>query len=84
MKKRRVVGRIYGVKYSRKGHKDRNRHENSVKGRGQARLVYVKNVNRNIQTTWRWARGHRHDDDDDCGDDDDDYNDDVDDCDDDG
>ena len=24
---------------------------------GQARLVYIKNVNRNGPTTWRWARG---------------------------
>ena len=24
---------------------------------GQARLVYVKNINRNIPNTWRWARG---------------------------
>ena len=24
---------------------------------GQARVVYVKDINRNIPTTWRWARG---------------------------
>ena len=31
MRKRRVVGRIYGMKYSRKGYKDRNRHKNRIK-----------------------------------------------------
>ena len=56
MRKRRVVGKIYGMKYSRKGHKDRNRHKNRIKRSGQARLLYVKNINRNIPTTWRWAR----------------------------
>ena len=30
MRKRRVVGRIYGMKYSLKGHKDRNRHKNRI------------------------------------------------------
>ena len=34
VRKRRVVGRIYGMKYSGKGHKDRNRHKNRVKGVG--------------------------------------------------
>ena len=49
MRKRRVVGRIYGIKYSWKGHIDRNRHENTIKRRnGQARLVYVDNIDRNI------------------------------------
>ena len=59
MRKRRVVGRIYGMKYSWKGHKDtRNRQKNRKKKRsGQAGLVYIKNVNRNGPTTWRWARG---------------------------
>ena len=31
MGKRRVVGRIYGMKYCGKGHKDRNRHKNRIK-----------------------------------------------------
>ena len=57
MRRRRVVGRIYGKKYSWKGHQERNRHKNRIKRSGQARLVYVKNKNRNIPTTWRWARG---------------------------
>ena len=35
VRKRRVVGRIYGLKYSGKGHKDRNRHKNRVKGVGK-------------------------------------------------
>ena len=47
---------MYGMKYSWKGHKDRNRHKNRVNRNGQARLIYVKNINRNIPTTWRWAR----------------------------
>ena len=50
MRKRRVVGRIYGMKYSWKGHKDRNRHKNSKKRSGQIRLIYVKGINRNILT----------------------------------
>ena len=29
------------MKYSRKGHKDRNGHKNRIKGSGQARLVNV-------------------------------------------
>ena len=34
---------IYGMKYSRKGHADRNRHQNRIKKRsGQARLAYVR------------------------------------------
>ena len=41
MRKRRVVGRIYGTKYSWKGHKDRNTHKNRIKRSGQAWLVYV-------------------------------------------
>ena len=57
VRKRRVVGRIYGIKYSRKGHKDRNRHRNRIRGSGedrnryknrirsgQARIVFVKNI----------------------------------------
>ena len=61
MRKQRVSGEFmeyeYGMKYSWKGHKDRNRHKNRIKRNGQARLVYVKNINSNIPTTWRWARG---------------------------
>ena len=54
MRKRRVVGRIYGVKYSWHGHKDRNRHKNRIKRSGQARLDYVENINHNIPTTERF------------------------------
>ena len=57
MGKRRAVGRNYGMKYNSKGHKDRNRHSNGIKRSGQARLVYVFDMNHNIPTTWRWARG---------------------------
>ena len=57
MKKLKVVRRFYGMKYTWKGCKDRNRHKNRVKRSWQAWLVYVKNVNRNIPTTWRWACG---------------------------
>ena len=45
------------MKYSWKGLKDRNKHKNRIKRSGQARLVSVKNIKRNIPTTWRWARG---------------------------
>ena len=31
MRKLKVVGRIYGMKYSWKGHKDRTRHKNGIK-----------------------------------------------------
>ena len=46
-----VVGRIYGMKYCLKDHKDRNRHKNRIKRSGQARLVYVGHTNRKIPTT---------------------------------
>ena len=36
------------MKYSRKGHKDRNRHKNRIKRSGQARWIYVIDTNRNI------------------------------------
>ena len=56
--KRRVVGRIYGMKYSWKGHTDTNKHKNKQKKRsGQARLIYVKSINSNIPIMWRWAYG---------------------------
>ena len=61
MRKRRVVGRIYEMKYSWKVHKDKNRHKNRIKRSGQARLVYVRDINRNVPTTWRGACGHRED-----------------------
>ena len=34
-----------------KGHKDRKRHKDRMKRSGQARLTYVKDINRNIPTT---------------------------------
>ena len=39
---------------------DRNRHKNRIKRSGQARLVYVIDIKRNILTTWRWARGDEY------------------------
>ena len=48
MRKRRVVRRIYGMKYSSKGLKDRCRHKNKIERSRQARLLYVFNINRNI------------------------------------
>ena len=51
----RVVGRIYGMKYSWKGHKHRNRHKNRIKRSGQAQLIYVWEINHNIPTMRRWA-----------------------------
>ena len=35
VREQRVVGRIYGMKYSSKGHKDRNRHKNRIKRVGK-------------------------------------------------
>ena len=61
MRKRRVVRRIYGMKYSWMGHKERNRHKNRINSDGQARLDYVFDINHNIPTTWRWARGDSDD-----------------------
>ena len=47
--------RICGMKYSWKGHNDRNQHMNKIKRSGQARLVYVKDISHNIPTTViRW------------------------------
>ena len=40
-----------------KGPQDSNRHKNRITRSGQAQLVYVKNINHSIPTTWRWARG---------------------------
>ena len=50
-----LSGEYNGIKYSRKGLKDRKRHTNRTKRSGQARLVRVFDRNRNIPTTWRWA-----------------------------
>ena len=55
MRKRRVVRKLYSMEYSWKGHKYRNRHKNRITRSGQARLVYVKNINCSISNTWRWA-----------------------------
>ena len=57
MRKWGVVKRIYGMKYSWKGHKDGNRYKNRIQRSGQAWLVYVKDTSHNIPTTWRWADG---------------------------
>ena len=54
MRKRRVVGRIHGINIW-KGHK--GIHRNRIKRSGQARLVYVWDINGNIPTTKRSARG---------------------------
>ena len=59
MKKRRVVGRMYGIKYNWKGHKCRNKHKNRMTRSGQARLLHVFDINRNIPTKRRWARGDK-------------------------
>ena len=34
-RKRRIVGRIYGMKYISQGHKDRSRHKNRIKRVGK-------------------------------------------------
>ena len=43
------------MKYSWNDHKDSNRHKGRIKRSGQGGLLYVKDRNRNIPTTWRWA-----------------------------
>ena len=54
----RVVGRIHGMKYSWKGHKTEiDTRTEYIKRSGQARLIYEFDINCNIPTTWRWARG---------------------------
>ena len=50
-KKLRVIGRIYGMKYSWKDQKCRNRHMNRIKRSGQAQLIYVFDINHNIPTS---------------------------------
>ena len=40
VRKRRVVGRIYGMKYSSKGHKDRKRLKNRIK-KGVVKLGWL-------------------------------------------
>ena len=45
------------MKYSWKGHNDRNRHKNKIKRSGHTQLVYVKGVNHTIPIMWRWASG---------------------------
>ena len=46
------------MKYSSRGHRDRNRHKKRIKKRsGQAQLVYVEDINRNVPTTRRGALG---------------------------
>ena len=51
VRKRRYAGRIYEMKFSGKGLKNRNRHKNRIQRSGQAELVYVKGINHNIPTT---------------------------------
>ena len=36
--------------------RQKQKQEQNKKRSGQAQLVYFKNINRNIPTTWRWAR----------------------------
>ena len=36
------------------------RHKNQIKRCGQAQLVYIKDINCNIYTRWRWARRDTH------------------------
>ena len=44
------------MKYSWKGHKDRNTHKKRIKRCRQAQLAYVEGMHYNIPTIWRWAR----------------------------
>ena len=57
VRKWRVVGRLYEMKYSWKGHEERDRHKNRIERSKKARLFYVKNINGSIPSTLRWARG---------------------------
>ena len=50
VKKRRVVGRICGMKYDRKGHRDRNRHKNRIKRSEHAQLVDVQGIKHDLPT----------------------------------
>ena len=47
------------MKYSWKGHKDKNRHKNRIERSGQARLVYVKDINREVELAWTHIRAKR-------------------------
>ena len=60
MRKQRVVGRSYGMKYSWMGHKDRNRRKNRIKKKGWASSVglFLWHKPQTSPTTWRWTRRH--------------------------
>ena len=45
MRERRAVRGIYGMKYRRKGHGDRNRHKNRIIRSEIAWFAYVKDIN---------------------------------------
>ena len=46
------------MKYSWKGHKDRNKHKNRRRKKGVGKLGwFMSGINRNISTTWRWTYG---------------------------
>ena len=45
----------FGMKYSWKGHKNRNRHKNRIKRSGKLGW-FMSDINHNIPTMWRWAR----------------------------
>ena len=47
------------MKYSWQGHKDRKRYKNRIRRSGQARLVYVKNINLNTPTMKKKERNRR-------------------------
>ena len=50
MRKRRVVGRIYGTKYSWKCHKDKNRPKN------RAKYVYEAISRKELDMYWRHSQ----------------------------
>ena len=51
MRKQRVVRRIFGMKYTRKGLKDRNRHKNRIKKKEWASSVVVCQI-QNLQHSY--------------------------------
>ena len=58
MRKRRVVGRICGMKYSWKGHNDRNRHKNRIKRVGKLGWFMSKARGSVSATTMEWCTPH--------------------------
>ena len=59
MRKHKLFGRIYGMKCSWKGHKNKNRHKNRIKRSVRVQMVDVFYINHNILATWGLAHGDK-------------------------